>query len=120
MPPVDLKQRNQVALSSSQVAVLRRVVKDANFRKEFLANPMEAVGNSGVKMSATELAAIEKINAAQLEAIQGVVATLSPGAKVSADGTHTLAYAIAFAVVVALLIAMPNPMDVAAGIQIRE
>jgi hypothetical protein len=116
---LDLKQRYAPSLSDSQVAVLRKLVKDANFRKDFLANPIDAVAKSGVKMSASDLASIEKVTAAQLEAIEGMVATLPPGLK-AADGTHTLAYAVAFAVVVALLVAMPNPMDIAAGVQARE
>jgi len=99
------------ALSKGQVTVLKRIVQEGNFRTEFFRNPKDAIAKAGVALPQNELAVISKITPRQVDAMQTLFT--GPG-RVAADGTHTLAYAIAFAVVVAVLLAMPNPMDVSA------
>jgi hypothetical protein len=95
------------ALSTNQVAVLRKLVKDASFRTDFLKEPKAAVSKAGIALPSNELAVVSKVTAAQIEGLQTLV---GPG-RLAADGTNTMLYALAFAVIVALLLAMPNPME---------
>lgn len=95
------------ALSTNQVAVLRKLVKDANFRTDFFKEPKAAVSKAGIALPSHELTVVSKITAAQIEGLQTLV---GPG-RLAADGTNTMLYALAFAIIVALLLAMPNPME---------
>lgn len=89
-------------VSPAQVDLLKRMISDPDFRVGFINDPITAVVNAKIKITADELASMEKINAEQFDAIGKLVHSTILNA---ADGTHTLAYAVAFAVVVALLLA---------------
>jgi hypothetical protein len=108
MPPI------APALTAPQVQLLRSIIKDANFRKQFLEDPVGAAAASKTRISANELSTIARLNATQFEAIH----TVAAGIAKRADGTDTALHALAYAVVIALLLAMPNPMDI--GEQISE
>jgi hypothetical protein len=107
MPSPDLSHLNSIrrGLSEGQVKIIRRIVTDAGFRKDFYSNAVGAVGKSGVDVSAPELAAIATLKPAQFDAIQQFVSKV----KAAGDGTTTALHALAYAVVIALLIAMPDP-----------
>jgi hypothetical protein len=90
-------------ITPGQLEVLRQIAVNPSFRKEFAANPMGAVSISGVKVTADEVAALEKLSPAHLEQFSHGVGELMK----AADGcTHTLVYAI---IVALLLAARENP-----------
>jgi hypothetical protein len=85
-------------LTDGQLKVLRNIVTNPNFRKEFASNPMGAVGTAGFDVTASELGRLEKLGPAQLEQLSHGVTELM---KANEGCTHTLVYAI----IVALLLA---------------
>jgi hypothetical protein len=96
------------ALTAPQVALLRMIIRDSDFRKQFLDDPVAAAGAAKVKVSPEDLAVIARLKPQQFDAIQNVVSGIAP----RADDTETALHALAYAVVVALVLAMPNPMEV--------
>ena len=107
-PPVATPVQH-TGLSTGQTSVIRKLTKDSQFRTAFFKDSAAALAREP-NLSDNDKAVLAKIKTAQIDAIHSIL--LNPS--VAADGTHTLAYAIAFAVVVAILLAMPNPMDVSA------
>jgi hypothetical protein len=85
-------------LTQGQLDVLRRIVVDPTFRTEFSSNPVRAVSTSGFKLTAAEVARLEKLSPVHLEQFSHGVSELM---KASQGCTHTLLYAI----IVALLLA---------------
>lgn len=81
------------------------------FARNFFKNPHDAVSKAGVALPSKEIAVLSAITPAQIDAMQSLI---SGPARVAADGTNTALHALAYAVIVALLLAMPNPMDVSA------
>ena len=91
-------------ITQGQLDVLRQIAVNPSFRKEFAANPLNAVSISGAKVTADELAALEKLSPVHLEQFSHGVTELMK----AADGcTHTLVYAI---IVALLLAARENPV----------
>ncbi|HKP46176.1 MAG TPA: hypothetical protein VJT50_06210 [Pyrinomonadaceae bacterium] len=95
-------------LTTGQLDVLRQLVVNPNFRRDFATNPLRAVSTSGMKVSAAEIARLEKLSPAHLEQFSHGVNELMK----AADGcTHTLVYAI----IVALLLAATDRNDATLG-----
>lgn len=87
-------------LSASQVTVLRKLVRDPQFRTSFLKDPAAAGKASG--LNATEISAISKVNAQEIDGLQRAVKAVGGN---RADDSCTLVYALAFAVALALILA---------------
>lgn len=85
-------------LTPGQLEVLRQIVVNPNFRREFSANSLRAASTSGIKISATELAKLERLTPAHMEQFSHGVGELM---KASDGCTHTLLYAIIVAVLLA-------------------
>jgi len=86
--------------------VLRKLVKDPDFRKQFAADPVLAITSAGIRITSADLAKLTALTPAQLDQLsQGIDAlagAASAGlASARAEGTNTLVYAI----IVALLLA---------------
>jgi hypothetical protein len=84
-------------LSDAQVTVLKKVVKDSNFRQAFVADPSKAITDSGVQLSPTEAQTLAKIPPESITQLT----TGIKRANIAADGTHTLLYAVAIATLIA-------------------
>lgn len=93
-----------VSVTPTQITILREMATNADFRSKFLSDPVNAVTEAGHKLSTAELGALTRVSASQYDNLFSGISKIADG-----DGTHTLAYAIVLAVVVAALIAMPNP-----------
>jgi hypothetical protein len=103
--------RPAAGLSKPQVEVLRKITTDSKFRKAFFSNPVAAVGKFNILISAEDLTPLAKLTPVQYEAIYSVIQRVSD----DGDGTHTALYALAFAVVVALVLADQVLPDVSAS-----
>jgi hypothetical protein len=87
-------------LTPAQVTVLRKLTKDADYRKTFFKNPGAATKSAG--LSAKEAAALSKITPQEIDGLQRAAKAVGGG---RADDSCTLVYAVAFAVALALLLA---------------
>jgi hypothetical protein len=87
------------ALSKAQVDVLRKLVTDGNLRKQFATDPAKAIAQSGVQIPPAETARLTKIKAQDMNQLAANLGAKG-GLKAQADsnGTHTLLYAVAVAV----------------------
>lgn len=90
-------------LTSAQIAVLRKIVTDANFRQAFAVDPVKAVVAAGITISAVELARLAALTADELEKLAQGVSQISSGTTSSGlvAGTNTLLYAILVALALA-------------------
>lgn len=99
----DGKFTGWAGLSQGEVNVLRQVVVDPKFRVEFTKNPKSAIKQSGEKLTPDQITNLSRINKLQVDSfVSNVQASLTSGTA----GTHTLIYAIVFAIVCALLLAV--------------
>ena len=85
-------------LSTGQVTVLQKIVKDASFRQAFTANPQQAVTQAGIQVSPAEMQRLTKITPEAVGQLQAGVKSSKMG---DADGTNTLLYAVAIATLIA-------------------
>jgi len=95
---LELVRQTAQGLTDGQLKVLRNIVTNPNFRKEFASNPMGAINTAGVELTASELGRLEKLGPVQMEQLSHGVTELM---KANEGCTHTLVYAI----IVALLLA---------------
>ncbi len=91
-------------LSQGEVNVLRRVVVDPKFRVSFEQNPKAAIKASGEKMTAAQISNLSRATKLQVENFV-TYATIDMKTD-STGGTHTLLHAIAYAVLIAILLAV--------------
>jgi hypothetical protein len=84
-------------LSAAQVTVLQRIAKDASFRHAFTTNPQQAVKDAGIQMTPAEMQKLTKITPEAVSQLQGGLKSAKMG---DADGTNTLLYAVAVAVLI--------------------
>ena len=90
------------------MAVLRKIVTDANFRVQFGADPVLAITSAGIPVTTDDMSRLTSLTAAQLDQLaQGVVALSNASAGASglmakAEGTNTLIYAVLVAVLLAV------------------
>ncbi len=90
------------------MAVLRKIVTDANFRVQFGADPVLAITTAGIPVTSEDMEKLTSLTPAQLDQLaQGVVALSNASAGASglmkrAEGTNTLVYAIIVAVLLAV------------------
>jgi len=97
-------------LSPAMIDLLRKLVKDADFRLEFIADPVLAVTTAGIRVTTAELEKVKQIIPYLGQLASGVAGlTGSPvGLKAgvpTTETTHTLVYAVALALAFAALIA---------------
>jgi hypothetical protein len=85
-------------LSTAQVTVLQKIVKDASFRQAFTANPQKAVTDAGIQASPADMQKLTKITPEAVGQLQAGVKSSKMG---DADGTNTLLYAVAIATLIA-------------------
>ena len=93
-------------ISPAQIAVMKKVATDPNFRTTFFKDPAKAVAGANLKISSTELGPLARLNPTQYDNLQRFVRS---NARTAAEGTHTLAYAVALAVAFALLFLVASP-----------
>ena len=96
-------------LTTGQLDVLRQLVVNPNFRRDFSSNPLRAVSTSGIKISAAEVAKLERLSPAHLEQFSHGVTELM---KASEGCTHTLVYAIIVALLLAATDRSATPTEV--------
>ena len=95
-------------VSPGMMAVLRKIVTDANFRVQFGADPVLAITSAGIPVTTDDMSRLTSLTAAQLDQLaQGVVALSNASAGASglmakAEGTNTLIYAVLVAVLLAV------------------
>jgi hypothetical protein len=95
-------------LSTGEMAVLRKIASDADFRVQFAADPIAAITGADLKITTRDYERLERLTASQLEQVaQGIAVLAGAGAAsgLRSDGTNTLVYAI----IVALLLAAQEP-----------
>ena len=85
-------------LSTAQMTVLQKIVKDASFRQAFTANPQKAVTDAGIQVSPADMQKLTKITPEAVGQLQAGVKSSKMG---DADGTNTLLYAVAVATLIA-------------------
>ena len=83
-------------LSDAQVGVLRKVVRDSAFRQAFTADPGASSKELGIQLSQDEMQSLKKVTP---EAVNQLTTGIQ-SANIAADGTHTLLYAVAIAVLI--------------------
>ena len=96
-------------LSPAQIAVLRKITVQPDFRKEFFADPVRAAGTAAVGLTAAELEALVRITPQEIDGLQRAAKAVGGG---RADDNCTLVYAVVFAVAFALLFATTARADV--------
>ena len=89
-------------LSQGEVNVLRMIVEDPQFRAQFIKSPKLAIKSSGQKLTPAQITNLSRANKLQVE---NFAANVQASVAAGTAGTHTLIYAIVFAVVVCLLFA---------------
>ncbi len=85
-------------VSQGEVNVLKRLVGDPQFRLAFEKNPRAAIKSSGEKLTPAQVNNLSRANKLQVENFVKNVA----GAAGTADGTHTLLYAIVLVLLLAV------------------
>jgi hypothetical protein len=93
-------------LSQGEVNVLRMVVQDPNFRASFMKNPKTAIKTSGEKLTPAQVTNLSRATNAQINNLVSGVALATADVAAGTKSTHTLIYAIVFAVAFALLLAV--------------
>ena len=92
-------------LTQGELAVLRKIATDPDFRVAFASDPVLAVTSSNITLTTVDLTRLEKLSPQQLEmvavGIQALAGAATAGSGLQSEGTHTLVYAI----IVALLLA---------------
>ena len=92
-------------LSPGEIDVLRKIASDADFRLLFATDPIAAITGAGLQLTTEDFNRLERLDAAQLEqvatAVNVLVGTSAASGLASADGTHTLLWAIVVALVLA-------------------
>jgi hypothetical protein len=96
-------------LTQGELAVLRKIATDPDFRVAFANDPVLAITSSDITLTTLDLTRLEKLSPQQLETVATGIQSLAGAATASsglqADGTNTLIYAI----IVALLLAETEP-----------
>jgi hypothetical protein len=87
-------------ISPAQVTVLRRLTRDADYRKAFFKDPHGAAFNEG--LIGAEATSLAKITPLEIDGLHRAALAVGQG---RADDSCTLVYAVAFAVALALLLA---------------
>lgn len=88
-------------VSDGQLQVLRSIIKDDGFRSDFFADPIAAVAGNNIKIAAEDLAPLTRLTPEKFDAI----VRIARGSTTALDGTTTALHALAYAVVIALLLA---------------
>jgi hypothetical protein len=97
-------------LSQVMIDLLRKIVKDADFQLQFIADPVLAVTTAGIQITTAELDRVKQIIpylgqlTSGLSGLTGAPVGLRGKATVI-ETTHTLAYAVALAVAFAAILA---------------
>jgi hypothetical protein len=97
MVVVGLEGKTMALLSAAQVTVLQKIAKDASFRQAFTANPQQAVKDAGIQLAPAEMQKLTKITPDAVGQLQAGLKSAKMG---DADGTNTLLYAVAVAVLI--------------------
>jgi hypothetical protein len=87
-------------ISPAQVTVLRKLTRDADYRKSFFKDPHGAVYTEG--LIGAEATSLAKITPLEIDGLHRAALAVGGG---RADDNCTLVYAVAFAVALALLLA---------------
>lgn len=96
-------------LTPGELAVLRKIATDSDFRVQFAADPIAAITGADLKVTTADYDRLEQLTEAQLDQVaEGVQTLVGAGAMASglrAEGTNTLLYAV----IVAILLAEAPP-----------
>lgn len=92
-------------LSPGEIAVLRKIASDADFRLLFATDPIAAITGAGLQLTTSDYDRLEQLNAAQLEQVAtgiNVLAGAGTASGLAPEGTNTLVYAIIVALILAV------------------
>jgi hypothetical protein len=98
--PIAAAPRPSYGPTPGELAVLRMIAADADFRVAFTEDPVAAITNAELKLTTADLTRLEKLTPEQLETIATGIQVLSAAGSAAAaagarsEGTNTLIYAL--------------------------
>ena len=86
--------------------MLRRIIKDPDFRTQFVADPVLAITTAGIPVTTADLAKLTALTPEQIEQLSQGIGALAGAAsaglqQAKTEGTNTLVYAIIVALILA-------------------